>query len=398
MHLSPKQLFLSHLAQTNPAPLALEIQRAEGNYLYDIHGNAFLDLISGISVCSLGHQNPTVIEAIHNQVNQHMHVMVYGETVQMPQNEYAQFIVDHLPESLDNVYFVNSGSEAIDAAMKLAKRVTGKSSFVAHTLAYHGSSQGPLSLMSDEYFVPKYRPLLNNIYFTEQNNIDNIAYLPQNDVAAVVVELIQAEKGVSVSNVQYIQKLHQYAKSIGALFVVDEIQTGFGRTGTNFCFEHYDIIPDILVLGKALGGGMPMGAIVAPKNVMQAFANFPILGHITTFGGHPVCCAAGLAANKFLFENLQNFQIPQKEKLFKENLIHPKIKQVSGKGLLLACHLKDGVEGPSLIHLLLQNKLFTDWFLFEPNAIRICPPFTITEQEILSACEIIKNCLTQINN
>ena len=397
MHFSPKQLFLNSVAQTNPEPLALEIDRADGNYLYDIHGNKFLDLISGISVCSIGHQNPLVIDAIIEQTKKHMHVMVYGETVQMPQNNYAQFIVDHLPESLNNVYFVNSGSEAIDAAMKLAKRYTGKHSFVAHKLAYHGSSQGPLSLMSDEYFVPKYRPLLNNVFFVDQNSIESIQELPQSNVAAVVVELIQAEKGVSISSVEYIQALYKYAKSIDAFFIVDEIQTGFGRTGTKFCFEQYNIVPDILVLGKALGGGMPMGAIVAPKYVMQSFANFPILGHITTFGGHPVCCAAGLAANKYLFDNYESFNIPQKEELFKSLLVHPKIKKVSGKGLLLACHLGDGVEGPKLIHLLLQEKLFTDWFLFEPNAIRICPPFTITTDEIISACNIIKVCLTQLN-
>ena len=397
MHLSPKQLFLNSVAQTNPDPLALEIDSAEGNYLFDIYGNKFLDLISGISVCSIGHQNPIVIDAIIEQTKKHMHVMVYGETVQMPQNNYAQFIVDHLPESLNNVYFVNSGSEAIDAAMKLAKRYTGKPSFVAHKLAYHGSSQGPLSLMSDEYFVPKYRPLLNNVFFVDQNSIESIQELPQSNVAAVVVELIQAEKGVSISSVEYIQVLYKYAKSIDALIVVDEIQTGFGRTGTKFCFEQYQIVPDILVLGKALGGGMPMGAIVAPKNIMQSFANFPILGHITTFGGHPVCCAAGLAANKFLFENYDSFNLPQKEELFKSLLVHPKIKKVSGKGLLLACHLTDGAEGPALIHLLLKEKLFTDWFLFEPNAIRICPPFTITTDEIISACNIIKGCLNQLN-
>jgi 4-aminobutyrate aminotransferase-like enzyme len=397
MHLSPKQLFLNSVAQTNPDPLALEIDRAEGNYLFDIHGNKFLDLISGISVCSIGHQNPIIIDAIIEQTKKHMHVMVYGETVQMPQNNYAQFIVNHLPDSLNNVYFVNSGSEAIDAAMKLAKRYTGKPSFVAHKLAYHGSSQGPLSLMSDEYFVPKYRPLLNNVFFVDQNSIESIQQLPQSNVAAVVIELIQAEKGVSISSVEYVQALYQYAKSIDALFIVDEIQTGFGRTGTKFCFEQYNIVPDILVLGKALGGGMPMGAIVAPKHIMQSFANFPILGHITTFGGHPVCCAAGLAANKYLFESYESFNIPQKEELFKSLLVHPKIKKVTGKGLLLACHLADGVEGPKLIHLLLKEKLFTDWFLFEPNAIRICPPFTITNDEILSACSIIKGCLNQLN-
>jgi len=397
MHLSPKQLFLNSVAQTNPEPLALEIDRADGNYLFDIYGNKFLDLISGISVCSIGHQNPIVIDAIVEQTKKHMHVMVYGETVQMPQNNYAQFIVDHLPESLDNVYFVNSGSEAIDAAMKLAKRYSGKPSFVAHKLAYHGSSQGPLSLMSDEYFVPKYRPLLNNVFFVDQNSIESIQQLPQSNVAAVVIELIQAEKGVSISSVEYVQALYQYAKSIDALFIVDEIQTGFGRTGTKFCFEQYNFVPDILVLGKALGGGMPMGAIVAPKHIMQSFANFPILGHITTFGGHPVCCAAGLAANKYLFESYESFNIPQKEELFKSLLIHPKIKKVTGKGLLLACHLADGVKGPELIRLLLKEKLFTDWFLFEPNAIRICPPFTITNDEILSACSIIKGCLNQLN-
>ncbi len=396
MHLSPKQLFLKSLAQTNPSPLALEIQSANGNYLYDIHGNEFLDLISGISVCSLGHQNPVVINAVIEQTKKHMHVMVYGETVQMPQNNYAEFLIKHLPESLNNVYFLNSGSEAIDAAMKLSKRVTGKSGFVAHTNAYHGSSQGPLSLMSDEFYAPKYRPLLNQVFFIEQNDIPAIDHLPQENIAAVIIELIQAEKGISISDMLYIQKMYQYAKKIGALFVIDEIQTGFGRTGTKFCFEQYNIVPDILVLGKALGGGMPMGAIIAPKNIMHEFSVNPILGHITTFGGHPVSCAAGLAANTELFNNYQQYNVPQKEDLFKKLLVHPKINKVSGKGLLLACHLTQDIDGPSFIHLLLQKKLFTDWFLFEINAIRICPPFTITENEIQLACEIIIDSLNEL--
>jgi acetylornithine/N-succinyldiaminopimelate aminotransferase len=396
MHLSPKQLFLHSLAQTNPNPLALEILSASGNYLYDIHGNKFLDLISGISVCSLGHQNPIVIDAVIEQTKKHMHVMVYGETVQMPQNNYADFLIHHLPKSLDNVYFLNSGSEAIDAAMKLAKRFTGHSGFVAHTNAYHGSSQGPLSLMSDEYYAPKYRPLLNQVFFIEQNDIQGIDHLPTENISAVIVELIQAEKGISISNVEYIQKLYQYAKSIGALFVIDEIQTGFGRTGTKFCFEQYNIVPDILVLGKALGGGMPMGAIVAPKKIMHEFSINPILGHITTFGGHPVSCAAGLAANSEIFQNYAQFNILHKEALFKKLLIHPKIKKVTGKGLLLACHLVSEVDGPSLIHLLLEKKLFTDWFLFETNAIRICPPFTIEDDEVEMACMIIIDTLNQL--
>jgi len=396
MHLSPKQFFLNSLAQTNPSPLALEIQSAKGSYLYDIHGNQFLDLISGISVCSLGHQNEHVINAIIHQVNQHMHVMVYGETVQMPQNEYAAFLIENLPPHLNNVYFVNSGSEAIDAAMKLAKRFTGLPGFVAQSSAYHGSSQGPLSLMNDNYYVPKYRPLLNQVYFIEQNDIRKISDLPESGIAAVVIELIQAEKGASIGNKDYIQSLYQYAKSIGALFVVDEIQTGFGRTGTKFCFEQYDVVPDILVLGKALGGGMPMGAIIANKDLMIQFANNPILGHITTFGGHPVCCAAGLAANQLLFQSLAELNVPQKEHLFKSLLVHPKIKKVSGKGLLLACHLTDDLEGPILIHQLLERKLFTDWFLFETNAIRISPPLTISEDEIRTACEIILTTLNSI--
>ncbi len=396
MHLSPKHLFLNHLAQTNPAPLALEIQSAKDSYLIDIHGNQYLDIISGISVCSLGHQNQQVIDAVVNQVNKHMHVMVYGETVQMPQNDYAAFLINNLPEQLNNVYFVNSGSEAIDAAMKLAKRVTGNPGFVAQSSAYHGSSQGPLSLMNDEYYVPKYRPLLNQVYFINQNDSANIQNLPKKGIAAVVLELIQAERGSIIGNVEYIQKMYQYAKSIGALFVVDEIQTGFGRTGTKFCFEQYGIVPDILVLGKALGGGMPMGAIIANKDLMHQFSVNPILGHITTFGGHPVSCAAGLAANQLLFQSLNELDIPQKENLFKSLLIHPKIAKVSGKGLLLACHLTHDIQGPEFIHILLKRKLFTDWFLFETNAIRISPPLTISNEEIKLACNIIIETLNSI--
>lgn len=319
-----------------------------------------------------------------------------GETVQMPQNDYAAFLINNLPEQLNNVYFVNSGSEAIDAAMKLAKRVTGNPGFVAQSSAYHGSSQGPLSLMNDEYYVPKYRPLLNQVYFINQNDSANIQNLPKKGIAAVVLELIQAERGSIIGNVEYIQKMYQYAKSIGALFVVDEIQTGFGRTGTKFCFEQYGIVPDILVLGKALGGGMPMGAIIANKDLMHQFSVNPILGHITTFGGHPVSCAAGLAANQLLFQSLNELDIPQKENLFKSLLIHPKIAKVSGKGLLLACHLTHDIQGPEFIHLLLKRKLFTDWFLFETNAIRISPPLTISNEEIKLACNIIIETLNSI--
>jgi acetylornithine/succinyldiaminopimelate/putrescine aminotransferase len=396
MHIHPRKAFLQYQAQTSPNPMALHVVKAEGNYLFDENGKRYLDLIAGISVCNVGHQHPSVVSAVIEQAQAFMHVMVYGETVQTPQSMYAAALASHLPESLSCCYFVNSGAEAIDGAMKLAKRVTGRTDFVAQKDAYHGSSQGPLSLMSNEYYSQAFRPLLPSVHFIEQNDIEALDSLPWDRIAGVVVETIQAERGTQIGDLNYLKALRQKCTEHCALLIFDEIQTGMGRTGTLFSYEQFDVIPDVLVLGKALGGGMPMGAFLASRPLMNTLSNNPILGHITTFGGHPVACAAGHAAFNVLLDQKLMDTVSSKSNLFKELLIHPQIKQVHGMGLLLAVELDsfDIVNG-CIQHMLDQN-LFSDWFLYAPHCLRICPPLTITNQEIELACTSILQILDKL--
>jgi acetylornithine/succinyldiaminopimelate/putrescine aminotransferase len=330
------------------------------------------------------------------QAQAFMHVMVYGETVQTPQSMYAAALASHLPESLSCCYFVNSGAEAIDGAMKLAKRVTGRTDFVAQKDAYHGSSQGPLSLMSNEYYSQAFRPLLPSVHFIGQNDIEALDSLPWDKIAGVVVETIQAERGVKLANVEYLQAVRQKCTEHCALLIFDEIQTGMGRTGSLFSFEQYDVIPDVLVLGKALGGGMPMGAFLASRPIMNTLSDNPILGHITTFGGHPVACAAGHAAFNVLLEEKLMDTVSSKSELFKQLLIHPKIKQVHGMGLLLAVELDSFDIVNACIQQMLDQNLFADWFLYAPHCLRICPPLTITNQEIELACTSILQILDKM--
>jgi len=396
MHIHPRKAFLQHLAQTSPNPMALHVVKAEGNYLFDENGKRYLDLIAGISVCNVGHQHPSVVSAVIEQAKAYMHVMVYGETVQTPQSMYAAALASHLPESLSCCYFVNSGAEAIDGAMKLAKRVTGRTDFVAQKDAYHGSSQGPLSLMSNEYYSQAFRPLLPSVHFIAQNDIEALDSLPWDKIAGVVVETIQAERGVKLANVEYLQAVRQKCTEHCALLIFDEIQTGMGRTGSLFSFQQYDVIPDVLVLGKALGGGMPMGAFLASRPIMNTLSDNPILGHITTFGGHPVACAAGHAAFNVLLEEKLMDTVSSKSELFKELLIHPKIKQVHGMGLLLAVELDSFDIVNACIQQMLDQNLFADWFLYAPHCLRICPPLTITNQEIELACTSILQILDKM--
>lgn len=394
MHSTNRELFLRNLAQTSDSPLLLEVERAEGCWLYSPDGRKYLDLIAGISVSSLGHGQPDIVRAVQEQAARHMHLMVYGEVVQQPQVRLAQELGRVLPAELDNFYFVNSGSEAVDGAMKLAKRFTGRSGFAAQTLAYHGSSQGPLSLMSHEYFSNRYKPLLPDIHFFEQNDLNATDRLPRN-LAAVVVELIQAEKGVYPSDPAYVKRLREFCTETGALLIIDEIQTGMGRTGTMFAFEQYGIVPDILMLGKALGGGMPMGAFIANRQMMQVLSVNPVLGHITTFGGHPVICAAATEAVRLTSSGLPAFKIPEKEQLFRQLLVHQEISEVTGMGLLLAVHLPDEQTCKDVIRYCLDHGVFTDWFLYAPHALRIAPPLCISEEEIRFACEVILQALNE---
>lgn len=374
--------------------MLLEIERAEGHYFYDAAGKRYLDLISGISVSSLGHRHPQILQAIHHQLDHYMHLMVYGEVVQTPQIRLAEALGKVLPPQLDNFYFVNSGSEAIEGAMKLAKRFTGRSKFIAQTNAYHGGTQGALSLMSNPYFSDPFKPLLPNITFIDAGDPDAL-FNQQEPPAAVVLELIQAERGAIPVSPEYAARVREYCSQTGALMIVDEIQTGMGRTGSMFAFEQYGIIPDVLVLGKALGGGMPMGAFIAGREVMHSLSENPVLGHITTFGGHPVCCAAAAAAVNITAENLIRFRVKEKEQLFREKLQHPKIKKIEGSGLLLAAHLDGEPTCKGLIRNALEKGVFTDWFLYAPDALRIAPPLSITAEEIEDTCRVLVDLLNQ---
>lgn len=386
--LTLRQLFLANNAQTTDFPLLLEINRAEGICLFDADGNAYLDLISGIGVSNIGHSNPRVVAAIKNQVDQYMHLMVYGEYVQTPQVKFAQKLVSLLPPPLDSVYFVNSGTEAIEGAMKLAKRYTGRSEIVACRNSYHGSTQGALSIMGNEDYKQAYRPLLPGISLVEFNNPNDLEQITTN-TACVIIETIQGEAGIRVPDLNYMQALRERCTQTGALLILDEIQAAFGRSGKLFAFEHFSITPDVLVLAKALGGGMPLGAFIASNQIMSALKENPILGHITTFGGHPVCCAAGLAALDVLLDERLIEQVPEKEKLFRDLLVHPSIKEVRGKGLMLAAELENFEINKKIIDRCIDHGVIVDWFLHCSNSMRIAPPLIITPAEIRKACSII---------
>lgn len=390
--MNTRTIFLKHIAQTSPEPLALDIIKAEGNYLYTSDGKKYIDLIGGISVCNLGHNNKKVADAIKAQVDDYLHVMVYGELIQSPQTQYAAAITQQLPDNLDCVYFTNSGAEATEGALKLARRVTGKTDIVAANNSYHGSTLGALSVMGDEYWRNAYRPLLPGVYHHDYNSEAFINAINEN-TSCVLLETIQAEAGVIEPNIDWLRSVRKRCNEVGALLIFDEIQCGFGRTGTLWGFEHYNVIPDIILLGKALGGGMPLGAFVSSYSNMQSFTSNPVLGHITTFGGHPVSCAAGNAAMTELIDSNLIAQVEQKAELFKQLLKHPSITAVRNKGLLLAIELESSEAVLAAIKQCLNKELFTDWFLFAPNCIRVAPPLTITEDEIQKACDIITSSL-----
>ncbi|QJD94712.1 aspartate aminotransferase family protein [Mucilaginibacter robiniae] len=395
--LTLRQLFLNNNAQTTDFPLLLEFERAEGINLYNTEGKAYIDLISGIGVSNIGHSNPAVIDAIKQQLDKYMHLMVYGEYVQTPQVRFAEKLVSLLPETLQSVYFTNSGTEAVEGAMKLAKRFTGRQQIIACHNAYHGSTQGALSIMGNEDFKQAYRPLLPGIQFVHFNNQEDLSKITR-QTACVIIETIQGEAGIRVPDTDYLQALRQRCYETGTLLILDENQTAFGRTGTLFAFEGFGIVPDILVLGKALGGGMPLGAFVASTEIMGALKNNPILGHITTFGGHPVCCASGLASLEVLLNDNLVEQVASKEALFKERLNHPAIKQIRGKGLMLAAELESFEFNKKVIDRCIEQGVITDWFLHCSNSMRIAPPLIINQQQIEQACSIITEaieyCLT----
>jgi acetylornithine/succinyldiaminopimelate/putrescine aminotransferase len=374
------------VAQTSSAPLALEIVKAEGCELTDASGKKYIDLIGGISVANIGHRHPRVIEAIKKQLDNYMHIMVYGEFVQSPQVQYAKLLTEHLPSTLNSVYFTNSGAEAVEGAMKLAKRVTGRNEIIAFKNSYHGSTQGALSIIGDEYWRNAYRPLLPAVQHFNYNSFDDLELITD-QTACVITETIQAEAGIIVPKKDWLQALQNRCKETGALFILDEIQAGFGRTGKLWGFQHFDVVPDVLLLGKALGGGMPLGAFIADKNLMNHLTDNPVLGHITTFGGHPVCCAAGMEAFKVLLEN--DLDVFEKEKQFQSLLQHSKIKSIRSFGLWMAIEFDSFETCKKIIDKCIESGMLTDWFLFASNCLRISPPLTISQNEINQACDVI---------
>ncbi len=383
--MTQRQLFLQHVGQTSQAPLAINMVRAEGSRMWDADGKEYIDLIAGISVCHIGHRHPSVVQAIKEQADKYLHIMVYGELVENPQVDYARALADKLPGNLSSVFFTASGSEATEGAMKLAKRFTGRTEIISFKKSYHGSTQGSLSIMGDEYWKQAFRPLLPGIRQLEYNNEDDLYHINTN-TACVIAETIQAEAGVNPPSRQWLNALRERCSQQGALLVLDEIQCGFGRNGTLWAFEQFGVVPDILLLGKALGGGMPLGAFISSPKIMSSLTHWPVLGHINTFGGHPVSCAAGLAA----FRALQNEKMVDgvfaKEELFLKLLVHEKIKKVTSRGLMMAVWFDSFETNKAVIDALLQEGVFTDWFLFAPEALRIAPPLNISDKDINAAC------------
>ncbi len=401
MHVSHRQLFFDHLAQTSDFPLALEIERAEGIFMYGPKCEKYLDLISGIAVSNVGHRHPIVLAAIQAQLDKYLHLMVYGEYVQSPQVQLAQALAETLSVScdapspfglIDSVYFTNSGTEAVEGAMKLAKRFTGRSEFVSCFNAYHGATQGALSLSGAEFFKQNYRPLLPGITQIAHGHLPDLKKINCR-TAAVIIEVIGGESGVRIPEADYFKALRQRCNDTGALLIFDEIQTGFGRTGTFWAFESVGVYPDILLSAKGMGGGMPIGAFMAPSELMSVFRNNPILGHITTFGGHPVSCAASLATLRVIRDQNLAEAANSKGELLKTLLVHPRIKEIRGQGLMLAAEMESFEVLKSVIDRCIVAGVVTDWFLFCDNSMRIAPPLIISETQIREAVQIIRTAL-----
>jgi len=390
-----RELFLKHVGQTSEAPLCLNIVKAEGSLMWDDAGKEYIDLIGGISVCNVGHRHPKVIEAIHTQLQKYLHIMVYGELVENPQVAYAHALAKLLPENLNSIFFTSGGSEATEGAMKLAKRFTGRTQILSFKNSYHGSTQGALSVMGSEYWQQAYRPLLPGISQFSYNDEEVLNAINEH-TACVIMETIQAEAGVVKPGKGWIQAVRRKCTETGTLLVLDEIQCGFGRNGTLWAFEQFHVAPDILLLGKALGGGMPLGAFISNREIMSSLTHNPVLGHINTFGGHPVSCAAGLAALRALLDEKMLNEVPRKADLFIKNLQHPKIEQIAAAGLMMAVQLPDYDFNKKLIDKLIEKSVFTDWFLFASNCFRIVPPLNIPDELILRSCAIINEALDEL--
>ena len=396
MQISNRQLFLNHIAQVSPKPMELEIIRAKGIYLYDINEKPYIDFISGISVSNVGHCHPHVVKAIQEQAEKYMHLMVYGEYVQSPQIQLAKSLTDLLPENLNSIFYTNSGTEATEGALKLAKRVTGKTEIICFTNSYHGSTHGALSVMGNEEFKQAFRPLLPDVKIIPYNNIEEVKKNITSKTACVILEPIQSETGYTVADNQFLKAIREKCDEHCALLIFDEIQNGFGRSGTLFAFEQTAVIPDVLLLAKGMGGGMPIGCIVSSQKLLNEFTHNPVLGNINTFGGNAVCCAASLACLQTILSEKLVDGIETKSNLIRSLLKHQAIKSIKGKGLMLSLEFENTDLNFKIIETCINNGLIVDWFLFNTYSMRITPPLIITEEEIKLACAIILKSIDEV--
>ena len=394
-----RKQFLAHVGQTSPSPMLIEVERAEGTFFYTPEGRRYYDLVAGVSVSNVGHANPAVVRAVQEQAARYMHVMVYGELVERPQVRYAAKVASLLPQPIDSLYFVNSGAEAVEGALKLAKRFTGRTELVGMRRAYHGSTHGAMSMMGTpegEQWKAAFRPLLPDVQSIEFNDFAALERITRR-TACVLAEPVQGEAGVRPPAAGYLEALRRRCDEVGALLIFDEIQTGMGRTGAMFAMQRYGVTPDIVCLAKAFGGGMPLGAFAAPKRIMDALQTAPVLGHITTFGGHPVCCAAGLAALDYLLEHDVVAQVERKGALYEELLCdHPAVREIRRSGLLLAVELGDSARLYRMMELFAEAGIMSDWFLYCDTAFRISPPLTISDEEIRGSAALILDCLDRL--
>ena len=394
-----RKQFLEHVGQTSPSPMMVEVARAEGSFFYTPEGKRYFDLVAGVSVSNVGHANPAVVEAVQKQAADYMHIMVYGEMVERPQVEYARRIAELAPGDLNCVYFVNSGAEAVEVALKLAKRYTGRTELISMRRAYHGSTHGAMSMMGTpegEEWKAEFRPLLPDVKSIEFNSFEDLAEITER-TAGMLCEVVQGEAGVRLPNPEWLRALRARCTEVGALLIFDEIQTGMGRTGAMFASAKYDVTPDVMCLAKAFGGGMPLGGVVSKKQILDSFTHNPVLGHITTFGGHPVCCAAGLAALNYLLDNKVVESVEAKGAMFEERLkSHPRILEIRRSGLLLALELGKPEHLYRLMEIFKEEGIMSDWFLYCDTAFRISPPLTISEAEIAECCQIIRRSLDRL--
>jgi len=396
MQISNRQLFLNHVAQVSPKPMALEIVKAQGIYLIDVDGKSYIDFISGISVSNVGHCHPNVVKAIQQQAQSYMHLMVYGEYVQAPQVELAKALTDLLPSHLNSVFYTNSGTEATEGALKLAKRVTGKTEIICFKDSYHGSTHGALSVMGNEEFKQAFRPLLPDVRILNYNSIDDVNKYISSKTAAVILEPVQSETGYTVATNDFLKAIRKKCNEHCALLIFDEIQNGFGRSGTFFAFEQTNVMPDILLLAKGMGGGLPIGCFISAQKLLNEFTHNPVLGNINTFGGNAVCCAASLACLQTIQSEKLVTEVEAKSQLIRSLLIHPAIKQIKGKGLMLSIEFGDTDLNFKIIDRCIEKGLIVDWFLFNTHSMRIAPPLIITNEEIKQACEIILRSIDEV--